>query len=324
MTRLLRRQPFIKGKCFYNNPDEKPENFLLHTLPSFAQALAYRIYVPKYDKNVWIHNGATVQPNSYEPVITWIGHATFLIQVGGINIITDPVFGEVSRFFKRVLPAGIAVENLPKIDIVLLSHNHPDHTNLPSLYELKKNNPDLLILTPVGDKLWLNAAGFDKVNEYNWWQVYMHRAEERVAFTFLPAVHWSQRTFFDRNQSLWGSWMITYDRNSIYFAGDTAYSSHFLEIAQEFSHISIALMPIGPCNPDPWMRRTHVDAREAVRGFNELGATHFVPMHWGTFPFGTDRFDTPIKNLHIYWDKFTLETSPQRLHVIPVGKPLTF
>lgn len=324
MTRLLRRQPFIKGKCFYNNSDEKPENFLLHTLPSFAQALAYRIYVPKHDKASWIHQDTLVLPQSYKPTITWIGHATFLIQVGGLNIITDPVLGEISNLFKRLLPPGISVENLPKIDIVLLSHNHPDHANVPSLHALKKNNPDLLILTPLGDKQWLNSVGFDKVNEYTWWQQYTHHEEEIVTFTFLPAVHWSQRTFFDRNQSLWGSWMITHEKNSIYFAGDTAYSSHFSEISVSFPSISIALMPIGPCNPDPWMRRTHVDAREAVRGFNELGATHFIPMHWGTFPFGTDRFDTPIKNLHIYWDKFNLETAPQRLHVIPVGKPLTF
>jgi L-ascorbate metabolism protein UlaG (beta-lactamase superfamily) len=188
---------------------------------------------------------------------------------------------------------------------------------MPSLRALLKLFPKLELMVPQGDKGWLQAAGFPAVHEFTWWQ-------EHGPFTFLPARHWSQNGVFDCNKSLWGSWMIRHGNHSIYFAGDTAYSNHFSAIASEFNNITVALMPIGPCEPDPAMRKSHVDSAQAVQGFIDLQAHHFVPMHWGTFPFGTDHFATPIERLQAAWQKHGTALDGKKLCITKFGMPLMF
>jgi len=294
----------------------KPENFFLHTAPSFIRSLTHRRKFQSGNKNEWFES-QTPLANSVDPVVTWIGHATFLVQVGGVNILTDPIFDSPSFIFPRLLPPGIAIEQLPQIDFVLLSHNHLDHCDMPSLRALLKRFPNIQLLVPQGDKGWLQAAGFGQVKEFTWWQ-------EHTLFTFLPARHWSQNGVFDCNKSLWGSWMIRHGSHSIYFAGDTAYSHHFTAIAAEFKNITVALMPIGPCEPDPAMRKSHVDSAQAVQGFIDLQAHHFVPMHWGTFPFGTDHFDTPIHKLQAAWQQQEVALAGKKLCLPKFGKQITF
>lgn len=274
----------------------------------------------------WLHYGAPVSVSD-TPRITWLGHATFLIQIGGINILTDPIFGGLSFLFPRILPNTIAVDNLPRIDVILISHNHRDHMDKDSLLSLKKNNKDMQILVPWGDKAWFDARNFTQVSEYMWWEDHAVRSQMMrdsvVNFTFLPAWHWSQRGLFDKNKSLWGSWMIECNGHQIYFAGDTAYSPHFAAIARKFTSINVALMPIGPCEPRPWMRRSHVDANQACQAFIDLNAQNFIPMHWGTFAFGEDHFGLPIDRLKQAWSACS-ELDSKQLHMPKVGQGLVF
>ena len=254
--------------------------------------------LPK-DITQWIAPSPIIQQSS-TPVITWIGHSTFLIQINKKNILTDPIFGAPSIFFPRILPPGIAPQALPTIDYVIISHNHFDHMDGKSLSLLKEINPHLTILVPEGDQYWFEKRNFKNVYSSAWWKKHNF---ENLSFTFLPAYHWSQRGLFDRNKSLWGSWMIQSDVNSIYFAGDTAYSYHFKAIGKEFNNINVAILPIGPCEPRKYMFDTHVNAEEAGEAFLDLNAQQFIPMHWGTFHFGVDTFETPVKRIQRWWKK---------------------
>lgn len=346
------RFPIIKKSRYYNNADDYTESFFFQTIPSFISSLYGRKKRQPENKSDLIAYDVPVA-FSREPVVTWIGHATFLIQGSGINILTDPLFGDASFLFPRVVPPGIALQQLPRIDYVVLSHNHRDHCDLTSLRALRKANPHMVLLVPQGDKAWLEKKGFAPIVEHEWWQTYNHEMNEgSVRFSFLPAFHWSGQGLFDHNKSLWGSWMISFPSGSsgigfdleqkmrslhpnqqadsfvsiteggsektIYFAGDTAYADHFCAIAQEYPVISMALMPIAPETPHPWMRKSHMDAQQAVRAFLDLKAHHFIPMHWGTFQFGRDSFHGPLERLKILW--LSQAESEARLTIPKVGQ----
>jgi L-ascorbate metabolism protein UlaG (beta-lactamase superfamily) len=317
--------PVKKKNRYYNDAHDKPESFFFETLPTFIGSLRNRKKRLPENKSDWLECTMPLA-SSDEPVITWIGHASFLIQIAGVNIITDPIFGDASAFFPRILPPGIALDQLPRIDVVILSHNHRDHCDLKSLIPLQALYPNMTLLVPVGDKQWLQKKGFSRVIEHNWWDAYHHpiSTDAQLKFTFLPARHWSAQGLFDRNKSLWGSWMISYEKSltlpHIYFAGDTAYGHHFSHIAQKFPTINLALMPIAPGEPDPWMRKTHMDAHQAVQAFIDLNAQHFIPMHWGTFQFGHDTFIGPIKRLQTAWHEYALPATTKKMHIPKSGQ----
>jgi len=312
--------PYTKKNRYYNNADDKPENFFFQTIPSFMSSLYGRKKRQPENKNDWFVQETPVSL-SIEPVITWIGHASFLIQVAGMNILTDPIFGDASIFFPRILAPGIAVDQLPPINYVLLSHNHRDHCDLKSLHALKKLHPSLIILVPQGDKQWLEKKGLGLVIEHTWWQAHTHETNNGpMVFTFLPAHHWSAQGFFDRNKSLWGSWMISVKENHVYFAGDSAYSSHYHQIADQFPLRATALMPIAPGESLPWMRKSHMDAQQAVQAFIDLKADRFIPMHWGTFHFGLDTFSGPIDRLNTAWNAAHALREHKKLIIPKVGQ----
>lgn len=302
----LKFQPHIENDRFYNYKGEVKPPFIT---PSLAMLLEWYISHKrriKLDIENWIHKLEENFSNHEQNIsVTWIGHATFLIQTGKYNILTDPVFGSLSFFFPRILPAGIELNNLPKIDYVVISHNHRDHMDTHSLTNLYKLNPEITFLVPKGDKNWFTKRKIHNVIECNWWD---HISFKDLSFYFLPAYHWSQRGIFDYNKSLWGSWMITYQDQHIYFGGDTAYADHFKAIGEEFS-IHTALMPIGPCEPREWMRESHISAEEAGHAFLELNAKNFIPMHWGTYYFGTDSFELPYQRFCSWWDLQLLKNS---------------
>lgn len=290
-----------KGR-YYNHAREHPYPFILHTI-SMLYEVYWRSIPGKSHKTSLIHAPTSLISRSFDPLITWIGHSTFLIQINGINIITDPVFGHLGPFFKRLIGPGIQLEALPEIDYVLISHNHRDHMDSTALHYFKKH-PRTHFLVPQGDKKWFTKRGFERTHEYGWWEqeLFTHN-NSSVLFSFLPAHHWSARGLFDFNRSLWGSWMISSNDHHIYFAGDTAYADHFKAIRKEFPAISCALMPIGPCEPRPWMSHSHVSAEEAGQAFLDLEAGYFIPMHWGTYPFGTDSHHLPFERLLAWWHK---------------------
>lgn len=308
--------PSQKGARYYNPiPGHMPESILFGTLPSLIFSLLRQWHRKSFNSALWQQEESIIA-RSTKPLITWIGHATFLIQCAGKNILTDPVFFDISRLFRRLLPPGIMLDALPPIDYVLISHNHWDHVDLYSLQQLQKRNKDLQILVPIGDKAWFTRQGFAQVTEHTWWQQSVH---SDITFTFLPALHWSGRGLFDTNKSLWGSWMMGAADATLYFGGDTAFGNHFEQIAREFPNIDCALLPIGPCEPHAWMQRMHMNSKQAVKAFAVLNARHFIPMHWGTFPFGYDQFDEPIQQLLQAW-KLQESSSEKQLQVLKIGQ----
>jgi L-ascorbate metabolism protein UlaG (beta-lactamase superfamily) len=268
----------------------------------------------------------TYPERSQEAKITWIGHSTFLIQVAGKNILTDPIFGTLSTIFRRLVPPAIKISDLPTIDYVLISHNHFDHMDAKALLMLKDRFPDMKVLVPMGDKDWFDRHLFANVSEHMWWDEIIDE-QSQVKFTFLPANHWSQRTLFDKNRSLWGSWMIQADNFNLYFAGDTSWGSHFKIIGNFFEHIDVALLPIAPGEPRSWMKETHINAQEAVKACIELNARVLIPMHWGTYHLGFDEYFAPIELLKENWQKMQSKAvekfAMKRLKILKFGELAT-
>lgn len=310
--------PHIHKGRFYNKPGEYMHHVLMPSALMYMGSWVRRWFGSRVNHSDWFIK-QTPRERSFEPVITWIGHATFLIQIGGLNILTDPLFSSPSVLFRRILPPGIALDQLPPIDVLLISHNHPDHMSAPCLRTIKKTQPAILVPSKLGD--WFSLRGHKTVHEKSWWQSMIIPSKEAgsdISFTFLPAWHWSQRTLFDRNKTLWGSWLISYKGHSIYFAGDTSYADHFKEIGEHYPDIHTALLPIGPCQPKRWMEHVHMSAQNTVKAFTDLKAKRMIPMHWGTFHFGLDQFTTPLDELHQAWKEAGLAV--ERLIIAKVGQ----
>lgn len=327
--------PYKQNDRFCNYPGEKQEGMLRSSF-SLLESLLQKTRGLRRLKQQWNSSSDLFQPaihrTSTDPRITWVGHSTFIINVGGLNIITDPIFGNPSFLFPRMMPPGVTLEQVPRIDVVLISHNHRDHMHAPTLYALHEKNSNIKILVPLGDKAWFDKRGFKDVQEYTWWDgdTVTSTAGCAVSFTFLPAVHWSGRGLFDKNKSLWGSWMISSlasaggpaVAHNLYFAGDTAYGRHFKAIATEFGRIDTVLMPIGPCEPHEDLHITHVNAEQAGQAFLDLGADRFIPMHWGVFWFGTDYPLMPIERLQAWWKKQEADVATKTLNPLKFGESI--
>jgi L-ascorbate metabolism protein UlaG (beta-lactamase superfamily) len=231
-------------------------------------------------------------------VVTFIGHAMFLIQTAAGNILTDPIYSERAGPWnrlgpRRVRPPAIALDALPPISIVLLSHNHYDHCDLPTLGVLAKRfNP--LVVTPLGNGRFARAAGMRRVEELDWWQ---SAQGSSVPITLTPAHHFSARGPFDRNRALWGGFMLTVAHARIYFAGDTAYAPFFHDIRQRLGPTDVALLPIGAYEPRWFMQSVHMNPAEAVQAHLDLGARQSIAMHFGTFPMTAEGIDEPVRAL---------------------------
>jgi L-ascorbate metabolism protein UlaG (beta-lactamase superfamily) len=312
----------FKGR-FYHSYGERQQRVFLPSIAMYIRSFMKRLRgdndvrkLSTYSSEVLRGVSLRAYQHTRDMHITWIGHATFLIQLGGINILTDPVWGDATILFKRIMPPPIELTALPPIDYVLISHNHRDHMDISTLRMIKALNPHVCICVPVGDGHHVRAVAGDNVHEFFWWDTFV---VEGIKITFLPAHHWSGRGVCDRNVSLWGSWMIAHPEKTIYFAGDTAYWKHFSCIRYFFDRIDIALMPVGPCEPYRHMRHSHLNADLAVRAFCDLGAQEFIPMHWGTFYFGEDYFLTPIKRLKNAWRQYIYRVKEKRLHMMKFG-----
>lgn len=312
----FKQGPFRQKGRYYNFPGESSKRFFYHSILMYLTSLYKRLKFNQSETTAWIEQ--YISSKSDDVKISWIGHASFLIQLEKINIITDPIFGNASWLFKRIQRPGVLLKNLPKIDYVLISHNHRDHMDLQSIDALKKHS-DPTFLVPDGNKKWFYSRNIKKVFEFSWWQKYA--AKENILFSFLPAYHWSQRGLFDQNKTLWGSWLLQFKYLTIYFGGDTGYEGHFKEIGEKYS-IDYALLPIGPCEPHEWIKHSHLSAQEAGQAFLDLGAQHFVPMHWGTFYFGTDLFLDPILKLRAWWKKQQSLLLKKQVHELKIGQSM--
>lgn len=228
----------------------------------------------------------------------FVGHATLLLQIGPYNFLTDPVWAERCSPFaavgpKRVRPAGIALEDLPPIDAVLLSHNHYDHLDSASLLWLHRQH-GMPIITGLGNGVYLRQYGM-KVIELDWWQSY--RFADGVEIHYLPAKHFSGRGVRDRNAALWGSLSVVTDHGHAYFAGDSGYAPHFAEIRQRLGAPRLALLPIGAYEPRPIMKQVHMNPADAVQAHVDLGAALSVGIHFNTFQLTDEAIDAPAQAL---------------------------
>lgn len=281
------------GKKFFN-----PEKNQLHTLWELIKWQATA------QDNMW----PDLIPNKTYPlppispeqraVATFIGHATFLIQLKDLNVLTDPMFSERAspiRFMgpKRIREPGIKLEELPEIDVVVISHNHYDHLDLESLKMLDaKFHP--LFLVPLGNEKLLKEAGIQFVREMDWWQEHIIR-EHKITFT--PAQHWSARGPFDKCETLWGSYFIQSPNFKTYFAGDTGLAAHFGNIRLRLGAPDLSLLPIGAYDPQYFMKVNHMTPEEAYQAHQDLNSGFSIGMHFGTFPFTDEKIAEPTERL---------------------------
>jgi len=230
--------------------------------------------------------------------LTFIGHATFLIQAAGTNILTDPVYADraspsQSTGPRRVRAPGVRFEDLPPVSIVLLSHNHYDHCDVHALRELDRRFEPTFI-TPVGNGRLLRSVGIRQVEELDWWHA---STRSSIPITLTPAQHNSARGMFDRNHALWGGFLIEVAGKRILFAGDSGYGPHFEEIRRRLTPIDLALLPIGAYEPRWFMKDIHMNPEEAVLAHCDLGAVGSIAMHWGVFHLTAEGIDEPAARL---------------------------
>ncbi len=229
--------------------------------------------------------------------ITFVGHATVLVQLDGINILTDPVWSAAAGPLgvigpRRYRPAGLRLEDLPPIDVVLLSHNHYDHLDVPTLVALRRRQR-LLVVTGLGNAPLLRKNGIE-VLELDWWE---RTDAVGMRVTCVPAQHFSGRGLFDRDRSLWAGFVVQGASGSVFFAGDTGWGQHFASIRERVGSPTIALLPVGAFRPRAMMGPVHIDPTEAVRAHVALGATRSVPIHYGTFRLSADGETEPLEAL---------------------------
>jgi N-acyl-phosphatidylethanolamine-hydrolysing phospholipase D len=258
--------------------------------------------------------------------ITAIGHSAFLLQVGGLNVLTDPVFAQRASPFqwagpRRVRDAGLLREQLPPIDLVLQSHDHYDHLDLDTARWLARRDPEAAWCVPLGVARRLARVGVTRLVERDWWEA-ASIGEARV--TCVPAAHFSGRTPFDRDATLWCGWSLEVRGHRLYFVGDTGLHPEFGAIGERLGGWDAVLMPIGAYAPRWFMRPVHLDPDDALAAFEALtaepgrGAPILVAMHWGTFVLSDEPLDEPVARIRGAWaDR---GHAAERLWVLPAGE----
>jgi L-ascorbate metabolism protein UlaG (beta-lactamase superfamily) len=251
---------------------------------------------------------------------TLINHSTVLVQMDRTNILTDPVWsdrvGPLSGVGpKRKRSPGVRFEDLPKIHVVLISHNHYDHLDLPTLKRLWDEHQPIFVV-PLGVRELLIRAGIPKVRELDWWRALP--GSPWVKVTAVPAQHFSNRGLCDRDRTLWAGYVVSGRAGHVYFAGDTGYGPFFKEIAERFSPIRLALLPIGAFRPRWFMRPVHIDPKEAVLAQQDLGATTGMGIHFGTFQQADDGMDEPKRRLERVMKRKKID--PERFWTLENGE----
>lgn len=241
----------------------------------------------------------------------WIGHATWAFRMAGLTVVVDPIWSRsIGGAVKRLVPPGIALEAMPKIDVVLVTHDHRDHMDLPTLAKLPE---DATYIVGTGNAPRLGKPR--RVIELEWWE------ETRIgelAITFVPARHWSMRMPWNKNATLWGGFVVQGPRATVYHSGDTAWGDHFAEIGRRHA-ITHAMLPIGGYAPRWFMEPQHIGPEEAGAAYEALGAEHLLAMHWGTFRLTDEAVGEPVARLRAWWQARGL--SDARLWIPPVGEP---
>lgn len=240
--------------------------------------------------------------------VTWIGHSTVLLQLDGLNILTDPIFSDYAGPFplfspRRFQPPGLKLEELPHIDVVLISHNHYDHMDEPSLKALARQSGGApLFLVPLGNLAWFRSHIPDltyeglhqNVFELDWDDQHtVHGHTGDVVFHFDAVQHWSERSLWDRNSTLWGSWAVIHPKFKFWFSGDLGYSEDVVDIGKKYGGFDFAAIAIGSYAPRWFMHKYHVDPAEAVQVMLDVKARQAMGIHWGTFSLSDESLNQP-------------------------------
>ncbi|WP_034270986.1 MBL fold metallo-hydrolase [Haloechinothrix halophila] len=245
---------------------------------------------------------------------TWVGHATYVVRIDGVCVLIDPVWSDkILGTPPRLTPPGVAWSELPEIDAVLISHNHYDHLDWPTVRRLPRSTP---ILVGKGLGRWFTRRGFSTVTELDWWE----SAEVAgLRFDFTPSQHWSKRGLFDTCATLWGGWVITApDGTRTYHAGDSGYGECFAEVGRRYPGIDVAMMPIGAYEPRWFMRNLHMNPEESIRALDDIGARRLAAMHWGTFVLTREPADEPLRVIRKEWA--AAGKDPDDLWALAVGE----
>jgi N-acyl-phosphatidylethanolamine-hydrolysing phospholipase D len=243
------------------------------------------------------NDGAFLRENARHsvPTVTWIGHSTLLVQMAHLTFLTDPIWSDTPSPIsflgpKRFVDPGVAIDDLPPIDFVVVSHNHYDHLDLPTLRALARRRPATRFVVPLGNAELLREEGIENVTELDWGGVH---AVGGVTIHCLPAQHWSKRGIGDDRQALWASWAVIGPERRFYFSGDSGYFDGFARIGEALGPFDLAAVAIGAYEPKAMMRASHLDPEEAVRAAVELRAARAVAIHFGTFDLSDEPLDEP-------------------------------
>ncbi|HEY2996737.1 MAG TPA: MBL fold metallo-hydrolase [Methylomirabilota bacterium] len=243
------------------------------------------------------NDGAALRANGTHPTVTWVGHATLLVQLAGVNVLTDPIWsnhiGPPLLGVNRQVPPGIRFQDLPRIHAVVISHDHYDHLDLPTVQRLAREH-DPTFFVPLGIGAWLAERGITNVVELDWWQ---SRTFRGLTFTATPAQHSSGRGLLDQNERLWASWVISGGGKRLFFGGDTGYTPALAEIGRRLGPFDVAALPIGGYSAFNAKHPNHVNPEEAMQLFDDLHGRLLVPMHWGTFDMNREPFREPPTRL---------------------------
>ena len=316
---------FQDGKYKNQHPPEKDLSFYKLM---FGFLREHRDIWPYPIENVSTPEFRTAADKADEVVVTFINHATFLIQAKNLTIITDPVFAKRVGPFgvgpKRHRDPGASIRELPPIDMITVSHNHYDHMDIKALRTLQKKH-DCPIVVSMGNKRFLEKKGLKNVTELNWGDQYVDQARS-FSVTATPAQHGSGRSIFDQNDTLWCGYVYSLPEAKIYHAGDSGYNTHYKDIGSEFD-IDISFLPIGAYKPGFLLKYVHQDPFDAAQAHIDLGSTISFPMHYDTFSLAAegyqetiDEFEQALKKTSLTEEKF------KKLHVgqsvrVPVNRP---
>jgi N-acyl-phosphatidylethanolamine-hydrolysing phospholipase D len=265
------------------------------------------------------NDGAALRANGADPTVTWIGHATMLVQLQGTNLLTDPHWGARASPVswagpKRLQPPGLAFESLPPIHVVLISHDHYDHLDLGTVRRLAASH-DPVFLVPLGLKAWFEEQGISRVVELDWWGVMEHRGL-RIVCT--PAQHFSQRRLWDADTRLWASWAVVGSDRRFYFSGDTGYFDGLREIGERLGPFDLTALAIGAYMPPSIMRFIHLTPEQAVHAHRDLRGTTLVGIHWGTFDLAEEPLEEPPARMLAEASRRGLP--PERAWILKLGE----
>ena len=256
-------------------------------------------FAPKTAKlPILANDGRALREGRSERTLTWVGHSTLLVQLDGVNVLTDPHWSARASPVsfggpKRLTPPGLRFEDLPPIHVVVISHDHYDHLDRDTVKRLAEaHRPRFLV--PLGLKAWFAELGITDVDELDWWD---ERGVQGLTFVCVPAQHFSGRTLWDRNRRLWSGWAVIGRERRLYFAGDTGYWGGLKEIGARLGPFDLAAIPIGAYLPPVIMKASHTTPEEALAALGDVRGRVFVPVHWGTFDLADESPADPPRRL---------------------------